>query len=853
MKTFFKRFAIVLVIVIGVLALAWIIIASLFQEQVGRQLVTAINSQLKTELTVEEFELSAIRSFPSVAANLQGIVLEDSYGGALLEAEELSFRFGLLSLFSSSLDVKSVVVSRGAMNVLIDERGQDNYDIFKTEEEAASDSGTASGTSIALERAQLRDVELIYQDESTAQTVWVNVQDATFAGQFSSTEFALQSRADIKSNFVEMGGIRYLVGQDIAYDAEILVDLEEGLYDFQQVSVELHDNIFETDGTIEMWEKGPYFDLFFTCTEGNVSSLIALLPEQYLAYLSDFTSRGDFEFKAEIKGQLRDDLNPEVRAEISLDNGRIESPRMQAPLKDVSFTASFTNGRFRTDDSSIFEITNLKGYFSRELFEMRLRVENLEDPKIDFLADGVVPMESLYGLFNNPKITDGDGEIEVKNLMLVGQYSDMIDPSRMSRVRAGGELEFDDAELTINEEDMIIDRGSLQLRGDTLAVPVFELNGAGSDITFSGLAVDVIPVLFADSMNSKQAELKFQANLNSRNLDIDRLMSLSDLTDEEKKQPDTLVVDSLKTERIQQRQQITQFLKGTFDARIENFNYNKIEGSDFVGKLAFNNNELLIQGDTKAMSGTFDLDGTLFFEDEPRLEAKLICNNLDATEFFRQSENFGQEILTDDNVSGTMNAKVAIFAYWNAAGEFLYDKLRVLAGLNIRDGRLRDFEMLREFSTYVNVRDLMDIRFATLENYLEISNQTMYLPVMFIQSNAMNLTISGEHTFENKMNYNMKVNAGQVIANRFTGSSSRPQPARRNGWFNLYFNIDGTVDDYEVETAKREVQRAFLFSERRKDAVRQRLAREFGSIEFIEEPEEWQDEEYLDMRIEGSN
>jgi hypothetical protein len=253
------------------------------------------------------------------------------------------------------------------------------------------------------------------------------------------------------------------------------------------------------------------------------------------------------------------------------------------------------------------------------------------------------------------------------------------------------------------------------------------------------------------------------------------------------------------------------------------------------------------------MSGTFDLDGTLFFEDEPRLEAKLICNDLDATAFFRQSENFGQEILTADNVSGTMNAKVAIFAYWNAAGEFLYDKLRVLAGLNIRDGRLRDFEMLREFSTYVNVRDLMDIRFATLENYLEISDQTLYLPVMFIQSNAMNLTISGEHTFENKMNYNMKVNAGQVIANRFTGASSKPQPARRNGWFNLYFNIDGTVEDYEVETAKREVQRAFLFSERRKDAVRQRLEREFGSIEFYDEPREWQDEEYLDMHIEGSN
>lgn len=853
MNTFLKRFFIVLAIVIGVIALTWIIIASLFQEQVGRQLVATINKQLKTELTVEAFELSAIRSFPSIAANLKGVVLQDSYGGALLEAKELSFRFGLLSLFSSSLDIKSVVINDGAMYVMVDDEGNANYDIFKTAEETARDSGGGdSGTSIDLERAQLRNVELIYQDEGTEQTVWLNVLDATFAGKFSSTKFSLDSQADLKSSFVEMGGIRYLVGQNIAYDAEILVDLKEGLYDFQQVNVTLQENVFEADGTIEMWEDGPYFDLFFTCTEGNVSSLIALLPEQYLAYLSDFTSRGDFEFKAAVKGQSRDNLSPEVRAEISLENGRIESPRMQAPLNDVSFTASFTNGKFRTDDSSIFEITNLKGYFSRELFEMRLRVENLLDPKIDFHADGVVPMESLYGLFNNPKITDGDGEIEVKNLMLVGQYSDMIDPARMSRVRAGGELEFDDAELTINEETMIIDRGSLQLNGDTLSVPVFELNGAGSDITFSGLAVDIIPVLFADSTNSNRAELKFQANLQSKNLDIDRLMNLSDLTEAEKEQTDTLVVDSLQTERIQKRQQITQFLKGTFDARIDNFNYNKIEGSDFVGKLAFNNNELLIQGDTKAMNGAFDLDGTLFFEDEPRLVAKLICSNIDATEFFREAENFGQEILTADNVSGTLSAKMAIYAYWNAEGEFEYDKLRVLAGLNIRDGRLQDFAMLKDFSTYVKMRDLMDIRFATLENYMEISDQKMYLPVMFIQSNAMNLTVSGEHSFENEMNYNLKVNAGQVIANRFKGASTKPQPARRNGWFNLYFNIAGAVEDYKVETAKKEVQQAFMFSERRKDVVRQALEREFGSIEFYEEPREWKDnEQYLDMEIEG--
>ncbi len=852
MKKFFKRFAIFLAILIVTLVLAWIVIASMFQEQVGRSIVKEINKQLKTELKVKDFNLSAIRTFPSVAADLKEVVLKDNRGGILMEAEALSFRFSLLSLFGASLDVKSVAIRNGAINIQIDKQGKGNYDIFKESAKTARSDPKEEGTKIDLESADLKNIEIIYEDESERQTIWANVENARATGRFSSKKFTLRSQAALRTHFIEMDSTRYLVGQNVGYSADVLVNLEEGVYDLQKVDLNLGNNVFEADGRVETWEEGPYFDLFFTCKQGDLSSFIALLPEQYLASLADFTSRGNFEFKAVIKGQSKKGLNPEIRAEVSLQNGQIESPRMQTPLKDVSFTAKFTNGKFRTDDSSIFEIENLKGYFNRELFEMRLRVENLEDPHLDFAADGVVPMAALYGLSGNPKITEGAGEIEIKNLLLKGRYKDMLATGTIQRVQAGGEVEFDDVSLVVNEEKMMIDRGKLLLSGDTLSVPEFELNGAGSDIFFRGQAISFIPFLFADSINTRQVELQFQAALQSKNLDIDRLMKLSALTEAEQK-ADTLTQDSLKSENIQKRQQFTQFLKGTFDARIERFNYNQIEGDNFIGELEFNNNELAINGATNAMKGDFELDGKVYFEKAPRLTAKLVCNGIDAEAFFSQTENFGQTLLTSRNVSGTLNAKIAIYAYWDTTGNFQYDKLRVLGGLDIREGRLKDFKMLEQFSTYVKMQDLMDIRFANLENYFEIAERKLYLPVMFIQSNAMNLTVSGEQSFDNEMDYNIKVNAGQVIANRFKSASTKPQPARKNGWFNLYFNIAGTVEDYKVQTAKREVQRYFVFSERRKDIVKKALAREFGNVKEVQEPLDWQDAGSLDEIQGGGN
>jgi len=347
--------------------------------------------------------------------------------------------------------------------------------------------------------------------------------------------------------------------------------------------------------------------------------------------------------------------------------------------------------------------------------------------------------------------------------------------------------------------------------------------------------------------------LEFQANLQSQNLDIDRLMKLTYIA-KDQQQADTLTIDSLQTKQIHKRQRFTQFLKGTFDANIQHFNYNLIDGNDFKGTLEFNNNELNIKGDTKAMNGSFNLDGKMYFENAPRLTANLICNNLNASEFFRQTENFGQDIITNNNVIGNLDSKIAIFAYWDTTGNFQYDKLRVLADMRIRDGALKDFKMLESFSTYVKVQDLRDIHFAELENYLEIANGKIYIPTMFIQSNAMNMTVSGEHTFDNNMNYNIKVNAGQVLANRLKSfdSNMKPQKAQKNGWFNLYFNIAGTVEEYKIKMAKSEVQKDFLFSGRRKDIVKKALEREFASVRNIEEPTEVKDANTLD-EIQGNS
>ncbi|HFB99429.1 MAG TPA: hypothetical protein ENJ53_01360, partial [Phaeodactylibacter sp.] len=276
------------------------------------------------------------------------------------------------------------------------------------------------------------------------------------------------------------------------------------------------------------------------------------------------------------------------------------------------------------------------------------------------------------------------------------------------------------------------------------------------------------------------------------------------------------------------------------------------------GFLEFDNNEMLVKGKVNMMDGRMLVDGTTYFEKKPRLLAKLTCEQIDIREFFRQAENFGQDVLVDKNIKGKLDAKFYIKAFWAEDATFLTDKLHVLGDVGILNGELVGLKMLYEFSDYVKLSDLRRIKFTELHNFMEVKKSKIYMPAMFIQSNAMNLTVSGSHSFENRIDYNVKVNAGQVLLNKFKKHNSKlsPQKAKKKGWFNLYYRIHGSLEKMVYGSNKKRVKRELKNSAARKRRIQKELIKQFGTIVSAKEPTDWEDvipeyEEQVDENDDG--
>lgn len=845
MNKYLKKFVVWSGLFVLMIIFLLIVIASVFENQISERLVTEVNKQLKTELRVGEFNLSLISGFPDASANLHNVELDDALDGMLLEAQSLSFRFGLFSLFGSNIKVHSIIIEDGSLYIKKDKRGQTNYDIIKSSSSKTTADTEGNELALSLAEARLNRVEVIYVDQTLQQYTKFHLNKAVASGDFSANKFSLSSFADIHFHFFQSGEEQFLVDEEIIYDAKVDVDFVNGKYEFDDVTVGVSSNVFNVNGLVERIDGGYNYDLEIKSDDGSLSSVVALLPPESKSTMEDFDSKGTFFFNSTIKGSQTEDSNPAILVEFGLKGGKINSEKLGSSLKDVSFTAIFTNGKQRNNQNSSFEINDFKGYFNRELLEGGLRISNLDDPLIDFNLNGTIPLESVYGLLNSPIVSDADGDIEMKELRIKGRLNDIISPYGIARVTTSGDVEFDNASMTINHKDIAIDEGLLRFDNNSMQVEGLVFEGPGTEIELEGTFLNFLPVLFADSLNTKNAELKFNASLDAKKIDFDELLKVTEIPVDESVTLKTAApgIDSKKVAKNQSRERITNFLKGTFAANIIEFNYKKLEGKDFKGTLEFDNNEMLVKGKVKMMEGRMLVDGKTFFEGKPHMEAKLTCEQINITEFFRQTENFGQEVMTDKNLKGKLDAKFFIESFWSEDGTFLTDELHVLGDIGLSNGELVGLKMLYDFSDYVKIEDLRRIKFNNIHNYMEVKNSKLFMPAMFVQSNAMNLAVSGTHTFENKIDYNIKVNAGQVLLNKFKrhNSNLKPQKAKKNGWFNLYYRIYGPMETFTYESDKRRVSQQLDASGTRKRKIQNELIKHFGNIISIEEPTDWKD------------
>ncbi|MDZ7848307.1 MAG: AsmA-like C-terminal region-containing protein [Owenweeksia sp.] len=186
-----------------------------------------------------------------------------------------------------------------------------------------------------------------------------------------------------------------------------------------------------------------------------------------------------------------------------------------------------------------------------------------------------------------------------------------------------------------------------------------------------------------------------------------------------------------------------------------------------------------IKGELNVHDGLIEARSIVLYADEgqfnetfvltrARLVTIILKANLNGTganlhELFVSFGNFGQEVLLAENIFGKADLNLQMSSRLQPDLYIDPATVNLKAGLLITDGNLKNYEPMRALSDFAHLDELRDVRFDRLENEISIHNSKIHIPEMTVQSNVLDLTISGEHSFTNNIDYSMVLKLSEVL------------------------------------------------------------------------------------------
>ena len=118
--------------------------------------------------------------------------------------------------------------------------------------------------------------------------------------------------------------------------------------------------------------------------------------------------------------------------------------------------------------------------------------------------------------------------------------------------------------------------------------------------------------------------------------------------------------------------------------------------------------------------------------------------NVDIPGIFYAFDNFGQDAITAKNMRGKMSANIQVVGGLSEKATVIENSMQGKAQFTVNDGELINFEpVMKIAATAFKNRDFSHIKFAKLNNQIEINGSAISFQKMEILSNVVVLFVEG--------------------------------------------------------------------------------------------------------------
>ena len=709
------------------------IITFFLSEKVEKSVSIKMQEQITSELQLGRVSFSLYEKFPSASVKINDLLAFEKEGfdnDTLFYAKTTYIELNLFDILLNKIAIKKVVVNEGKILVKYNLERNPNFTVFKTNE--------SNKNQLKLKKVLLLNTNIKYQTRN------IDIDWQTAQAMLVFQEKKLLITATVLSKKLKVHNRNYISNKNVKLLTTL--SLQKDSVFIQKGSIaHLEDVIFEVSGNIL---QGNTIDLDFSCKAQELAEVINNTPEHLSYIYKSFQANGELSCKGNIKGLISKESNPALKMSCHIDKGNFILKSRPFILKNISLNAEITNGEERNFQKTKIEITQFDTKTETGFIKGNFTIQNLNQYYLTANLISSWGLAEVNNYFEDSPFFNLQGDLlantqysghisfdrKLKNYFLNAKHKSTTTFKNTSFKYKAFPLEFN-----IQSADCKFQNNKINVTNSSFTI-------SDSDLSFNGDFTDLIAYIL-----NKKDNINVTGDLSSTYIKFDELITLKDLSESNS----TGIMPN--------------WINANLNTNITNFSYKSFIASDITLQLAYKNlaftaKNMLMNSLNGNITGDFK-----FYESNNKLNllSNINLKELNIRNTFLAFNNFKQDFITSEHIKGIGNAEIQMQASWKPGFIFEKEKLKVKSHLVIEKGELIQFKPLENLSNYINLDDLKEVQFSTLENTIEIDNNVITIPDMEIKSSALSVFLSGTHTFDQKIDYRIKLLLSELLSNKF--------------------------------------------------------------------------------------
>ena len=749
-----------------------IVFSTFFSDEIENTLVGKIEENLVSPMIFESVEFTIYEKFPNASIKIKNLLIlepEEFNYDTIIFAKLAYIELSLKDLIKKHYVLKNIIVADGKINIKYNDANTPNFLIFKKQNNVSKP--------LLINQVTILNTELNIKKTAPIMNLEWEVKRSIILIDKQKILFDV----DGFSNKLLVGMTDFMNKKKFDFSAQTLI--KKDTVNIFESNLNLNSTNLNIAGDIKL---GNILNLKIEGENQSIKQIIKNLPEKIKDFCSPFNTDGKISFTSSLKGLINNKNNPFFSMDYRVLEGDFKLNKTSFELKDIRIEGQVNNGENRNFNTTtiisnlfkgttkngyvdgVFTLSNLNKFFLNTQFNSTWDLEQVNQY---FKASPFVKLKGkLFANTNYIGNITFDERFKKKFLDAAHKSDFKLENIEFFHKNSPLKFTFKSANIKLEDRKMLI---------ENLRSTISE-----TDYKFNGKVVNFISYLLN---NSKK--IYINGRIQSTYTNFSEILTLGSLSKNEKS--NNIMPD---------------WIDANVYLDIKTLSHRAFVSSNFIGTLLYkkgtlNGNNLKAHSLNGEISCKFSLS-------EPSYKHLKLISNIDLKDInirnsFEAFNNYGQNIITENQLKGIGNAEIEIESYWKPNYILDTKKLKINSKLIIEKGELIDYKPLENLSSYVSLEELKHVKFSKLENTINVSNEIITIPTMEINSSALSLVLSGTHTFNQEIDYDLTLILSELLSSTFrrknTNITEFGEEKKDGKIFNaVYFKMTGTTENPKI-------------------------------------------------------